>query len=157
MRWTTSHSIREQRFRRMPSPQFNHRLAYEHPGLGDDNSPDPFARAKVATAKWTGDLLNQHYAGHAWHVEVVMSRTGGLIKIRLNGIMPADRWYVCQLRDVISDPGGRRTVLRGAGELLERYGIARSNFRLDDWRQALEAMPVGAKRTGRGHLEPLID
>ena len=141
--------------------QFNMKLGYEHPGLGDDPTPDKFAAAKMATAKWTGDLLNRVYPGHAWHVEVVIQRgargaEGGIIKLRLNGIMPADRWYVCHLRDVISDPGGKRTVLKGAGELLERYNIPRTGFVLDDWRSALGAMPIEAKRTGKGHLAPLL-
>lgn len=139
----------------MPEPRFNHGLRYEHPGLGDDNREDRFAHAKMAAAKWTGDLLERNYPGHPWHVEVVMNKTGGLIKIRLNGIMPGDRWYVCQLRDVISDPGGRRTVLRGAGELLERYRIPRTGFNLTEWRLAMDRMPISARQTGRGHVAPL--
>lgn len=141
--------------------QFDMRLGYEHPGLGDDLSPDPYATAKMATAKWAGDLLNRVYPGHAWHVEVVIQRgtgsfAGGLIKIRLNGLMPADRWYVVPLSAAVSDPGGKQTVLKGAGELLERYRIPRGGFDMDHWRAALNAMPVEAKNRGKGHLDPLI-
>lgn len=135
--------------------RFEQRLSYRHPGLGDDASPDPFAGAKVAVAKWAGELLARDFPGHAWHVEVTMSGTGGLIKIRLNGIMPANRWYCVQLADTLTDPGGRRTVLKGAAELLERYRIRRGNFSLDDFRNAIAAMPLGERRTGRGHLAPL--
>lgn len=131
---------------------FKLNIGYEHPGLGDDHSEDPFARAKVETAKWTGDLLNRNYPGHPWIVEVVMARNGGLIKIRLQGLMPANRWYCVQLNDVLTDPGGRRTVLRGAGELLERYSISRGAFSVDDWQTAMSLTPV----TGRGHLAPLL-
>jgi len=136
--------------------KFEMSLKYEHPGLGDDLSEDPFAKAKMATAKWTGELLNREYPGHAWLVEVVMYANGGIIKIRLNGIMPPNRWYVVKLHDVISDVGGKRTVLKGAGELLERYQIRRGAFNLDHWRNALEAMPLGSRLTGRGHLAPLL-
>lgn len=136
--------------------QFHPQLKYEHPGLGDDLSPDPFAKPKMAIAKWTGDLLNREYAGHAWHVEVTMSAKGGIIKIRLNGIMPGNRWYVVKLDEVLTDPGGKRTVLRGAGELLERYQIRRGGFNLDQWRNALAAMPIQDRISGRGHLAPLI-
>jgi hypothetical protein len=130
---------------------FKLNVGYEHPGLGDDLSEDPFAKAKVSTAKWTGELLNRHYPGHPWNIEVIMSKTGGLIKMQLMGLMPADRWYVCQLHDVISDPGGRKTILRGAGELLERYQLRRGAFSIDDWQQAMMLVPL----TARGRLEPL--
>jgi hypothetical protein len=141
--------------------QFKMKLGYEHPGLGDDRSPDPYAAAKIAIAQWTGDMLNRVYPGHAWHCEVLIQRgtgahAGGVIKIRLNGIMPPDRWYVVNLADVMTDPGGKRTVLKGAGEILERYSIPRGRFDIDHWRQALNAMPVSAKTRGKGHLEPLI-
>lgn len=138
-------------------PSFDMSLKYEDPGLGDMKVDDPYAATKMATAKWTGELLQRHYPGHAWHVEVVIQKGGGIIKIRLNGLMPADHWYVCQMADVICDPGGKRTVLKGAGELLERYRIPRGRFNLDDWRQALNAMPLKSKLSGRGHLAPLID
>ncbi|MCS6760154.1 MAG: hypothetical protein MO852_15395, partial [Candidatus Devosia euplotis] len=116
-------------------------------------SEDPFARAKVATAKWTGELLNRVYPGHPWNVEVIMSRTGGLIKIQIKGLMPTDRWYVCQLHDVLTDPGGKRTVLRGAGELLERYQLRRGAFSIDHWQAAMNLAPM----TGRGPVAPLLD
>ena len=131
---------------------FDLNIGYEHPGLGDDLSEDPFAAAKVSTAQWTGDLLNRNYPGHPWNVEVIMSKTGGLIKIQLKGLMPADRWYVCHLSAVLTDPGGKRTVLLGAGELLERYQIRRGAFSIDDWQQAMMHAPL----TGRGHLAPLL-
>lgn len=137
--------------------QFNMRTGYEHPGLGDDLRPDPYKAIKLETARWAGDLLSRVYAGHAWHVEVVIQKGGGIIKIRLNGIMPPDRWYVCKMSDVLTDPGGKRTVLRGAGELLERYRLPRCRFDLDHWRTALNGIPLTAKLKGKGHLAPLID
>lgn len=128
---------------------FDLRLKYEN--LDDSGDEDPFLRAKMATAKWTGELLQRHYPGHPWMVEVRMNRWGGVIQIQLRGIMPVDRWYVVKLSSVISDPGGKRTVLKGAGELLERYQIPRAPFSIDHWKQALQAAPAN----GRGHLEPL--
>lgn len=139
----------------MPSA-FTPTLKYENPGLGDMHVDDPYAGMKMAVAKWTGELLNRHYAGHAWHVEVVIQKGGGLIKIRLNGIMPANRWYCVQVNDALHDPGGRG-IIKGAGELLERYNIPRAGFDLDHWRTALNNMPAMAKLTGKGHLAPLID
>lgn len=124
---------------------------YERPDLGDGDGRDPFAAAKMETARWVGELLNRTYQGHPWFCEVVMSRTGGVVKMQLRGLMPPDRWYVVKLSDVASDPGGRRTILKGAGELLERYNVPRGGFSIDHWKQALNLAPI----KGRGHLEPL--
>lgn len=131
--------------------------SYEH--HGDGPIEDPHAAAKLSIARWTGNLLERTYPGHAWHVEVEIGRNGmgGLIKLRLNGIMPGNRWYIVKLADTLCDPGGKRTVLKGAGELLERYKLPRGNFDLDNWRVALNQMPVADRITGRGHLAPLID
>jgi hypothetical protein len=128
---------------------FDLNLRYEN--LDDSGDEDPFLRAKMATAKWTGELLQRHYPGHPWMVEVRMNHLGGVIQIQLRGIMPTNYWYSVKLSNVISDPGGKRTVLKGAGELLERYGIARARFSIDQWQQALQSFPIN----GRGHLEPL--
>jgi len=119
-------------------------------GEGDDAQ----AAAKLAIARWTGELLQRHYPGHAWHVEVAMNARGGLIKIRINYLMPPNYWYNIKLSDAVSDPSGQ-LVKRGAGELLERYNIPRTGFMVDAWRTALNAMPIEAKLKGRGHLAPL--
>lgn len=125
---------------------------YEHPGLGDDFSHDPFAAAKMQTARWVGELLDREYPGHPWYCEVKMWKDGGLLQIQLRGLMPADRWAVCHLSNMAGDPSGRRTVLAKAGELLERYNIPRGAFSIDDWIGAMRKSPI----IGRGHLEPLL-
>ena len=124
---------------------------YERPDLGDGDGYDPQAKAKMEIARWTGELLDRNYPGHPWFCEVIMARMGGVIKMQLRGLMPPDRWYVVKLSDVTSDPGGRRTVLKGAGELLERYNIPRRGFSFDHWKEAHNRAPI----KGRGHLEPL--
>lgn len=117
------------------------------------------AAAELAIARWTGNLLERTYPGHPWHVETTIGRNGmgGLIKIRINGIMPGNYWNVVQLADTLTDPGGKRTVLRAAGELLERYKLPRANFDADNFRAAIRAMPLLERTTGRGHVAPLID
>lgn len=143
--------------------KFEQRLAYQHPGLGDDRElVDHYADAKIAVAKWVGNLLERTYPGHAWHVEVLITAnngqraTGGIIKIRLNGIMPPNYWYNIKLGDTLTDPGGKRTVLKGAGELLERYRLHRGAFDLDQWRQAMNSMPIAERMKGKGYRAPLL-
>lgn len=143
--------------------RYRPQVGYERPGLGDDLTADTsMAAAEVATARWVGTKLEQHYPGHAWHVEVQITShsgrraTDGVIKIRLNGIMPANYWYLVKLSQTLTDPGGQ-ALMRGAGELLERYGLRRGNFDLDQWRSALAAMPIVGRVMGRGHDAPLRD
>lgn len=116
----------------------------------DPEEVDPFVKAKMATAKWVGEKLNQHYPGHPWFVEVKGDRFGAVILIQLMGIMPANRYYLVKFADALTDPGGKK-IMRGAGELLERYGIPRQGFTMDNWVAALSKFPISA----RGHLEPL--
>lgn len=141
---------------------FEQRLAYQHPGHGDDRElVDHYKTIKLATAKWVGENLHQHYPGHAWHVEVLMTShsgrraTGGIVKIRLNGIMPPDGWFVVQMSELTTE-GGKRAIMRAGGELLERYQIHRGAFNLDDWRRALNAIPIGDRMRGKGHRAPLF-
>lgn len=115
----------------------------------DDTGVDPFRWVNEETAKWVGAKLDQHYPGHPWFV--VCDTRGGVIQIQIRGLMPANRWYICKLHDVKSDPGGRTTILRGAGELLERYQIPRRGFSDHHWHDAMARAPI----KGRGHLEPL--
>ena len=138
--------------------RFKQRLAYEDLNAQDGGAKNPHQAAEIATAKWAGERLEFFYPGHAWHVEASIGKHGrdGLIKIRLNGIMPANYWYNLRMSQVLTDPGGRRTVLRAGGELLERYKLPRGNFDLDHWRVALNSMPAFERATGRGHLAPLI-
>lgn len=115
----------------------------------DDTGVDPYKSVNMETAKWVGAKLDSVYPGHPWLV--VCDTRNGIISIQIRGIMPANRWYVVKLNDVKSDPGGRHTILRGAGELLERYQIPRRGFSEHHWFDAMDKAPV----RGRGHLEPL--
>lgn len=140
--------------------RFRMEYGYEAP-LADKGyeRPTDKAAAEIATAKWVGELLIRSFPGHPWHVEVEIGKIharDGLIKIRLNGIMPANYWYNVKMSAVLTDPGGKRTVLKGAGEILERYNLPRSRFDGDHWRVAMNQMPIARRLTGRGHLAPLI-
>lgn len=110
---------------------------YEDPGLGDMKVDDPYKGLKMATAKWVGEKLQQHYAGWAWMVRVEIAKGGGLVLISLPHIMGPNHHYACQLNDVMHDPGGKNTILKGAGELLERYNLPRTGFSEADWMAAM--------------------
>jgi len=145
-------------------PGFQPSIRYTRPGLGEDKElVDHYKQLELRTSKWVGTLLEREFPGHAWHVQVQITAHGGqraddgLISIRLNGLMPADRYFHVHLKDALVQIYGRRAILHAAGELLERYNIPRTGFMLDHWRAALNAMPIKARQLGRGHLAPLLD
>ena len=130
---------------------FDLKVKYERPDLGDGDGANPQAGQEIAIAKWVGALLERTFSGHPWYVEVKINARGGVIQIQLRGLMPPDRWYVCSVNEVLHDPGGKKTILKGAGEILERYNLPRSSFSADDFVVALRKSPI----LGRGHLDPL--
>ena len=139
--------------------RFSLDMQYEKPGLGDTAEDDPNKAIDLATCKWVGTLLEAAYPGHPWQVQASLGkqRRDGLIRIRLNGIMPPNYWFNLKFSAVLEkNGGGKRAVQQAAGELLERYNLRRGNFDLDDWRLALNAMPLHSRQTGRGHLAPLL-
>lgn len=129
---------------------FAPKVKYERSDLGDGNEDNPHAMVEIETARWVGELLNRYYPGHPWYVEVQIQARGGVIKIQLKPFMGDKHWYVVKMSDAISDPSGH-LIRRGAGEILERYGFARTGFSPDEFRRALNLVPI----TGRGHLDPL--
>lgn len=130
---------------------FKLNMGYEAHDLGDGDGINPHQAMEMAVAEWTGRLLERNYPGHPWYVETKIGPKGGLIQIQLRGLMPQDWWYNVTVNDALHDPGGRKTVLKGAGELLERYQIPRAKFSADDFVAALNKAPI----IGRGHLAPL--
>lgn len=130
---------------------FKLNMGYEKPDLGDGDGANPYKGRELDIAKWTGELLNKHHPGYPWNVRVVIQGRDGVIMIQLLAVMPSDRWYVVKVNDAFHDVGGKRTVLQGAGELLERYQLPRPSFSLDDWRGALTLV----KNPGRGNIAPL--
>ena len=132
---------------------FDLQIKYEAPDLGDGDGENPHQAMEISVAKWVGQLLEREYGGHPWYVEVKMNkqRFGGLIQIQLRGLMPANWWYNVRVEDAMHDPGGKRTVLKGAGEILERYNLPRQKFSADDFVVALRKSPI----LGGGHLAPL--
>ena len=118
---------------------FNLNVGYEDPGLGDIVEKDPHKNMKIGMAKWAAGLLQHHYPGHAWAVRVMVSPKGdgGIIFLSIPALMGDDHGYVCHLSDCWDDNGGLRTIVRGGGELLERYGIHRGAFSATDLNSAM--------------------
>lgn len=104
---------------------------------------DRFAAADVAMAKRIGAVLERHYPSHPWLVEVTHAQ--GVAYLSLPIIMHKQRKYVLHLDRLAVDPGFR-SVIRAAGEILERHNVPRSGFRLDRFLDARAAAPHNRPR-----------
>lgn len=90
-------------------------------GLDDGASMDDCH--DMVMAKTAADALDKAYPGHLWAVDV----NGGMLNIR-NLLLSAEWGYRIKVPTVFtaSDLGAR--VLKGGGEILERFSMARGRF-----------------------------
>lgn len=80
--------------------------------------------ADIELAKLTSDLLQKHYPGHSWGVNVDNAQGMATIKnFRLSG----DWGFVLHMAQFSASEYGKRVVM-AAGELLERYHLSRGRF-----------------------------
>lgn len=78
-----------------------------------------------------GEKLAQAYPGHPWGVMAEVEH--GIVKIALQGFT---QWPVAiRISTLKSDPA-MRSVVKYAGELLERLQLPRGGFSLADWKAA---------------------
>jgi hypothetical protein len=82
------------------------------------------AATDVAAAKAVRRILDQAYPGHDW--EVVADSGHGYVAFRIPALMGANWAYLIKGSDLTSE-----AVLKGGGELLERYRLPRGKFDLD--------------------------
>ena len=115
-----------------------------------DVESDPFLAADLALTKRIAALMEFHYPGHPWQVEV--SHAKGCVFISLPVVMKRNEKYVLHTAALRTDPG-LRSVMRAAGEILERYNMPRMGFKLDDFLAARDKGPFGRRATPKLILE----
>ena len=108
--------------------QFRKPVQHERGLFNADGSLD---QANESLAKMIGRKLAETYPGHPWGVMAEIEH--GVVKIALQGFT---QWpVVIKVSTLKSDPG-LRSVVKHAGELLERLKLPRKGFSLADWRAA---------------------
>lgn len=107
------------------------RAHLEHDPLGDVEASGQIDRFKAADDKLCRDIwavLQHHYPGHPWHVAA--SSKQGMVQIFLPTF---STWsYNIRMADMTADPGFR-LVIKGAGEMLERYQLPRAGFSISQY------------------------
>ena len=86
----------------------------------------------VLICKQIGDTLEKHYPGWLWAIQP--DEFGGVLSIRAMRL--SGEWgYVFRLADLQGDAKVvKQLVIRGGGEILERFGVPRGTYRYQDWK-----------------------
>lgn len=99
---------------------------FAHDPLGDTNARaeiDPNYAADLKLCKDVWEVLQRHYPSQPWHVQA--SSKAGMVQIFLPTF---STWsYNIRMADMKADPG-MKLVMKGAGELLERFKLPRAGF-----------------------------
>lgn len=114
-------------------PHYAYKAAHELIDKDRENhSQSPEHQRNLGLAEQIWQKLQFHYPGHPWGVGV--SHEQGIAQI----FMPTfTAWsYVIRLQELFSDPG-MRMVVRGGGDMLERFNLPRSGFSTDQYVSAL--------------------
>lgn len=113
--------------------QFLQPIQHER-GLFDPHGDLDAANASLAKA--IGQKLAQEYPGRPWGVMSEIEH--GIVKIALQGFT---QWPITiRISTLKADPG-LRSVVKYAGELLERLQLSREKFSLADWKTATTKRP----------------
>lgn len=84
----------------------------------------------IGMAKEMADALHTAYPGHIWAVSV----DGSIGFADVRNLALSGNWgYRLKLDKIYSASEFKKRVLRGGGEMLERYRMARGKFREDQY------------------------
>lgn len=122
-------------------------------GLDGPNEAQRSAAMKAADmrlVKRIAALLEHHHPGHFFRVTVDHGQR--LIRIELPPLLETPYSYNIPIGVLACDPS-LKTVMRAAGEILERFGMPRSRWDTDHYRSAVKAQPFGANRR-KGYQVP---
>lgn len=95
--------------------------------------------ADIGIAKQIADVLDRHYPGHMWAVNV--DSFGGIATVK--NLRLSGNWgFVLKLVDTFSGSELDRRIMLAGGELLERYRLHRGAFNQNSYDQ----LPVTTAR-----------
>lgn len=107
---------------------------------------------EVTLAKAIGRVLQQHYAGHPWFVEVMADQ--GIAKITIPPLLGVNFGYILHLDKLASDTG-MKSVIEAGGHILERFRIPRSTIDIAAYITAEDKNPLaGFYRAKHGNRIP---
>jgi hypothetical protein len=116
------------------------KLITQFDGCGEFD-PGTKSEADHEIARKALAVLQMHYGAYIWVISCNSQQ--GVLTIGLPDIC---NWvYVVKLNLLWSDPG-MKSVVRGAGEFLERYKIPRSNLAMNHIYQIMHERPIAHRQ-----------
>ena len=126
---------------------------HSHVDLQEGEDPAA-AAARLRLAEIVGEIAYAYYPNHPWKIEIkppTKSGQDGVIQIQLSPLMRPATWYTIPTDYCATHNDMRIRVMRACGEILERYQVPRQGFNGDQFRSAMEALPLQA-RTFHGYV-----
>jgi hypothetical protein len=111
---------------------------------GTDHNAEMLAAYEFGVAKTIFTKLWEHYAGYDWKVAV--DAIGGYAAIKLPRLHHSTLGYNILLSDLASDPDLRH-VVRGGGELLERFKLTRGRVSKPEYTDKIKNRPAVFRKT----------
>lgn len=97
--------------------------------------------AEIRLARFCKSILDRHYPGYIWHVDVDFATE--LAKISLPVIMPSYQSFVVPLSKIAPSPQeGERAVMRAGAEILERFKLPRGPINFDRFQEVRKAQLI---------------
>lgn len=104
--------------------------------------------AEVALCKRIFRVLDAHYPGHPWSIEVDFGQ--GMAKVSIPPLLGFNWGYLIRLDEL-----DRAAIIKAGGEILERFRIPRSTVNINAYMDAKGRIPLlGNFRAGSGRLIP---
>lgn len=97
-------------------------------GPDGEVADDPFERMDLANAKWMMEVLRKHYRGIPWRCVYDGAHKMAFVSIPI--LMGINKFWAINLTTDEMDEG---LLMRAGGQLLERYGLNRERFNLNEF------------------------
>ncbi|MEP0323298.1 hypothetical protein [Bauldia litoralis] len=111
---------------------------------------DAMKAADMALVKRAGRVLEREWPGHFFRVTADHQQR--LLKIELPPLLQVPHSYNIPIQHLWTDPG-MKMVMRGAGEILERFGLPTARWNSGEYQAAVRSRPIHADRR-KGFVVP---
>jgi hypothetical protein len=111
---------------------------------GTDANAAMLEAYEFGVCKTIFEKLWEHYPGYDWKVAV--NAIGGVASIKLPRLHHSALGYNILMSDLASDPDLRH-VVRGGGELLERFRLTRTRVNKAEYTDAIRNRPAVFRKT----------
>ena len=112
---------------------------YDPDAQAEQSQWDPHKDADHSLCVAAFQTLVKHYPGHFWRVRADSKQ--GIAQIQIHQLMGDTLWWNIRLDESSNHNDFRLAVIRGGGEILERYALPRTAMDLDQFLEVRAQTP----------------